>query len=91
MTPSLNQRPALKRGCRLSTTGPEPMLLIPEGVLRLHGPGKAILELCDGGRTLSAVIEDLKVAFPNADASKIELDVLAFLNGLAAKGAIEFL
>jgi pyrroloquinoline quinone biosynthesis protein D len=91
MTPSLQQRPALKRGCRLSTTGPEPMLLIPEGVLRLQGPGRSILELCDGERTLATVVGDLKNLFPSADPAKIESDVLAFLNGLADKGAVEFL
>ncbi len=91
MSPSLNQRPALKRGCRLSTSGPEPLLLIPEGVLRLQGPGKSILELCDGQRSLSGVVEDLKITFPSADSAKMETDVLAFLKALAAKGAIEFL
>jgi pyrroloquinoline quinone biosynthesis protein D len=91
MSLSLNQRPALKRGCRLSTTASEPTLLIPEGVLRLQGPGRAILELCDGNRTLAAVIQDLKTSFPSADPSQIEADVCAFLNGLVAKGAVEFL
>lgn len=91
MSLSLDQRPVLKRGCRLSPTGPEPMLLIPEGVLRLQGPGRTILELCDGERTLAAVIRDLKASFPSADLSKIETDVCAFLSGLAAKGAVEFL
>jgi coenzyme PQQ biosynthesis protein PqqD len=91
MNPSLNQRPALKRGCRLSTTGPEPILLIPEGVLRLQGPGKNILELCDGDRAVSEIIEQLKSSFPSADPVKMESDILSFLNALAAKGAVEFL
>lgn len=67
------------------------MLLIPEGVLRLQGPGKSILELCDGQRTLAAVVEELKKLFPSADPVKIETDVHSFLSALAAKGAVEFL
>jgi coenzyme PQQ biosynthesis protein PqqD len=91
MSPSLNQRPALKRGCRLSATGPEPLLLIPEGVLRLQGPGKSIIELCDGQRSVSGVLEQLRIDFPLADPVKMEADVLSFLNALAGKGAVEFL
>ncbi|MCU1292806.1 MAG: hypothetical protein JWP08_1656 [Bryobacterales bacterium] len=88
---SLTQRPALKRGCRLSTAAPEPLLLIPEGALRLQGPGKHILELCDGERSLAAIVEQLQIAFPSADPAKMQDDVASFLNALAAKGAVEFL
>lgn len=91
MTPTPTQRPALKRGCRLSTTGPEPLLLIPEGVLRLQGPGKQILELCDGERSLAGVVEQLKTVFPTADPGTMEKEVASFLSALATKGAIEFL
>lgn len=67
------------------------MLLIPEGVLRLQGPGKSILELCDGQRTLSDVVAQLQNDFPSADRVRMEADVHSFLNALAAKGAVEFL
>ena len=91
-TPSLIQRPALKPGCRLSTaSGPEPVLLIPEGALRLHGPGRRILELCDGQRTLADVIGQLQAEYPSAEPSKISGEVGTFLKALAEKGAIEFL
>jgi pyrroloquinoline quinone biosynthesis protein D len=90
--PSLTQSPALKPGCRLSSaSGPEPLLLIPEGALRLQGPGRRILELCDGQRTLADVIGQLQAEYPSAEASKISGEVAAFLEALAAKGAIEFL
>jgi len=82
--------PALKRGCRLST-GAESLLLIPEGALRLHGPGKRILELCDGKRNLGEVIRQLQGEYPLAEESKISVEVVTFLRGLQEKGAIEFL
>jgi pyrroloquinoline quinone biosynthesis protein D len=91
MSLSPTQRPALKRGCRLSTTGTEPLLLIPEGVLRLQGPGKHILELCDGKRSLAGIVEQLQATFPSADPDKMQIDVATFLTALAAKGAVEFL
>lgn len=89
---SLTQCPALKPGCRLSAvSGPEPLLLIPEGALRLHGPGRRILELCDGQRTLADVIGQLQAEYPSAEPSKISNEVGTFLKALAEKGAIEFL
>ena len=90
MEPAFTGIPALKRGCRLSTTT-EPVLLIPEGALRLEGPGKRILELCDGKRNVGDVIHQLQVEYPAADASRISAEVMAFLKGLQDKGAIEFL
>src|SRR3979409_904033 len=45
--------PRLAPGCRLSIgADAEAMLLIPEGALRLIGPGRHIVELCDGERTM---------------------------------------
>jgi pyrroloquinoline quinone biosynthesis protein D len=89
---SLTQCPVLKPGCRLSAaSGSEPLLLIPEGALRLQGPGRRILELCDGQRTLADVIGQLQAEYPAAEPSKISGEVSTFLQGLAEKGAIEFL
>lgn len=88
----LDRRPALKRGCRLSPqTAAEQVLLIPEGALRLQGPGRRILELCDGNRTLSDIIEQLQLQFPEAEPSKISADVVQYLERLRDRGAVEFL
>lgn len=67
------------------------LLLIPEGALRLQGPGRRILELCDGKRNLGDVIRQLQVEYPLAEESKISGEVVTFLRGLQDKGAIEFL
>jgi pyrroloquinoline quinone biosynthesis protein D len=82
--------PRLSRGCRMSAVeGQEDMLLIPEGALRLKGPGRFILELCDGERTLRQIVEELTQRFDDADASVIETEVVAFLARLRDRGAIE--
>ena len=65
--------------------------MIPEGALRLHGPGRRILELCDGNRSLAAVIEQLQIDFPRAEAARISEEVLKYLAALLEKGAVEFL
>ncbi|MBV8630764.1 MAG: pyrroloquinoline quinone biosynthesis peptide chaperone PqqD [Silvibacterium sp.] len=90
--PSMTNRPALRPGCRLSpASNPESLLLIPEGALRLQGPGRQILELCDGRRTLAEIVEELYRLFPSADASLIAGEAVSFLERLHAKGTVEFL
>jgi len=82
--------PRLSRGCRMSAVeGQEDMLLIPEGALRLKGPGRFIVELCDGERTLRQIVEELTQRFDDADAYVIEAEVVAFLARLRDRGAIE--
>jgi pyrroloquinoline quinone biosynthesis protein D len=90
--PELTERPSLKPGCRLSpASNSEPLLLIPEGALRLQGPGRRILELCDGTRDLAGVIDQLQREFPSAEATRISVEVVTYLTALQQKGAIEFL
>jgi pyrroloquinoline quinone biosynthesis protein D len=89
--PASTSRPALKRGCRLSPAShPESLLFIPEGALRLHGPGRRILELCDGQRTMDDLIKQLQSEFPEPEAERISGEVISFLKRLQETGAIEF-
>jgi coenzyme PQQ biosynthesis protein PqqD len=82
--------PRLAPGCRLNTAGsPEDLLLIPEGALRLKGPGRAIVELCDGQRSLRQVVEELHRRFPSEDAARIETEVVTFLARLHDRGVLE--
>lgn len=91
MQPVMTEIPKLRRGCRLSpASAPESLLLIPEGALRLQGPGRRIIELCDGERSLGGVIRQLQTEFPSAESSKVSQEVTTFLQGLREKGAIEF-
>jgi pyrroloquinoline quinone biosynthesis protein D len=90
--PALTERPVLKPGCRLSApSSAESLLLIPEGALRLQGPGRRILELCDGQHDLAGIIEQLQREFPSAETTRISDEVVKYLSALQEKGAIEFL
>ena len=85
-------RPALKAGCRLSPSqSAENLLLIPEGVLRLQGVGRHILELCNGERSLNAVIDALVERYSVVGKERIVKEVETFLDGLRDRGAVEFL
>ena len=83
-------RPRLAPGCRLSAPGQaEDMLLIPEGALNLKGPARAIVELCDGVRTLGEIVSDLQRGYPPEAAARIETEAVAFLTRLRDRRVIE--
>ncbi len=83
-------QPKLRPGCRLSDSPQQgDVLLIPEGILRLVGPGKKILEYCDGQRTVTEIVHGLQQAFPSVDPSRIESEVNTFLERLHQKGVLE--
>src|ERR1700685_4418027 len=85
---SAASRPALRAGCRLSpASNPESLLLIPEGALKLHGPSRKILELCDGQRTIDEIVAELGQTFPSADRERMAAEVTGFLQRLQEKGA----
>jgi coenzyme PQQ biosynthesis protein PqqD len=80
----------LAPGCRLSAAGgSEDLLLIPEGALRLKGPARTIVELCDGERTLPEIVEELKRRYPSEDAVRIETEAVALLSRLRDRGVLE--
>jgi pyrroloquinoline quinone biosynthesis protein D len=82
--------PRLARGCRLSKAeGQENMLLIPEGALKLQGPSRAIVALCDGVRSVGEIIAELQQRFPTENAERIATEVIAFLTRLRDKRVIE--
>jgi pyrroloquinoline quinone biosynthesis protein D len=82
--------PRLAPGCRLNAAGsPEDLLLIPEGALRLKGPGRSIVELCDGQRTVREIVRELHGRFPSEDAGRIEAEVFAFLTRLRDRSVVE--
>jgi pyrroloquinoline quinone biosynthesis protein D len=87
----LQSRPRLRAGCRFSeAVGQENVLLIPEGVLKLAGPGRKILELCDGKATLAQIILTMQSVYPGAAREPIERDTTAYLERLRERGALEF-
>jgi pyrroloquinoline quinone biosynthesis protein D len=81
----------LAPGCRLGDgEGQEDLLLIPEGALRLKGPARAIVELCDGQRTLGGIVEELVRRYPAADTVRIEAETASLVAGLRDRGVIEY-
>ncbi len=89
--PAPDRKPMLRPGCRLSDSPGQPdMLLIPEGALRLAGPGLKIVERCDGQRSVADIVRELQALYPAAPPAQIEEEVGAFLERLRAKSVLEF-
>ena len=65
------------------------VLLYPEGLVALNPTGAAILELCDGARSVAEIAALLERRY-HAKATEIGPEVAAFLDGLAAKGLVTF-
>ena len=80
----------LAPGCRLSEAGAaEDILLIPEGALRLQGPARAIVELCNGESAVRDIVQELKQRFGAEHAARIETETFALLTRLRDRGALE--
>jgi len=89
--PSLESKPRLAPGCRLSDApNQEATLLMPEGALKLRGPGLQILRNCDGQHTLAEIVAALQSQFRKADPKKVESDTAEFLEQLNARRAIDW-
>ncbi len=84
-------RPQLRAGCRFSEApGQENVLLIPEGLIKPVGPGRRILELCDGQHTFAQILQALQSVYPGAPSGKIEQDTASYLERLRERGAVQF-
>ena len=89
--PESNCVPHLAPGCRLNAAGsPEDLLLIPEGALRLKGPARTIVELCNGERTLSEIVVELQRHYPSTEPARIETEAVALLSRLRDRGALKY-
>jgi pyrroloquinoline quinone biosynthesis protein D len=61
------------------------VLLTPETVTLLNGTGAAILELCDGERTVAEILAELQSRYDHVADDQVRL----FLSGLLAKRCVE--
>jgi len=85
-----SSRPCLAAGCRW-TSGVDPKTLVfPEGALRLRETAYAILDGCDGQRTVDEIIEQLRITYSAADPVTIKHDVIKFLGELYQKRLVDF-
>jgi pyrroloquinoline quinone biosynthesis protein D len=81
-------RPAIAHGMRLQWEPAQEahVLLYPEGMVKLNGSAGAILERCDGVRTVAELIADLERAF---GATNLSDDVTAFVELALGRGWLE--
>ena len=82
--------PKLAAGCRWGGTTDAPVVLFPEGAIRVEGTGRVILELCTGQFSLREIVAKLEQQFILAPQGKIRGDVIGFLEKLHAKRIIDY-
>jgi coenzyme PQQ biosynthesis protein PqqD len=82
--------PRLAAGCRWGGTVEAPVVLFPEGAIRVEGTGRIILELCDGHFSLTEIVQKLETQFFLAPKGKIRAEVQTFLEQLHAKRIIDY-
>jgi pyrroloquinoline quinone biosynthesis protein D len=80
-------RPRLVTGARLryDDVREEHVLLIPEGVVRLNPTAAAVLELCDGERSLDDIAGALSARYQGAD---VRDDVRELVDAMAQRGLV---
>jgi pyrroloquinoline quinone biosynthesis protein D len=83
-------QPRFAAGCRWGGSDTERMVLYPEGMIKLEGPGRRILEACDGERTFLDIVEELQSNFSASDPARIREDVGNFLESLQQKRIIDY-
>lgn len=87
----ISSQPRLAVGCRWAEpNGAERMLLFPEGAIRLQGPGRAILEHCDGRHTVQQIVEEMQKTYTTAEPGRIQQEVTTFLEQLHKKRIVDF-
>ncbi|GAC1577230.1 MAG: hypothetical protein NVS3B7_10470 [Candidatus Elarobacter sp.] len=78
--------PKMSRGVRLRRDPDgSPILLIPEGLLRLNPTAAAALELVDGRHSVGEIVESLCTQF-DVDRDDVARDVVALIDRLALRG-----
>jgi coenzyme PQQ biosynthesis protein PqqD len=82
--------PKFAAGCRWGGTTEAPVVLFPEGAIRVEGTGRIILELCDGHFSLAEIVQKLEAQFMLAPKGKIRAEVQVFLEQLHAKRIIDY-
>lgn len=82
-------RPRFVRGVRLrwDPVRQQHMLLFPEGALALNATAGAVLELCDGQRTIDAIAAELEKRYPDAN---VKPDVHHLLSRIAERGLLVY-
>jgi coenzyme PQQ biosynthesis protein PqqD len=88
ITAEARPRLASKARLRLDKKTGQQMLLYPEKGLLLNPTGARILALCDGERSVSAIIDQLIGEHEGADPATISAEVMTFLGRLFDAGLV---
>ena len=83
-------KPRLAPGCPWATHEGRPVLLFPEGMIRPKGTAQAIMELCDGRRTIQEIASALSQRYRAGDPARIADDVYSLLSSLQQKRIVNF-
>jgi pyrroloquinoline quinone biosynthesis protein D len=83
-------RPRLAPGVRFGQNNNQQVLMMPERALRLNGPSLEIVQRCDGNHTVQQIIAELQQIYSKADSTKVETDILGYLQLLQDQRALDF-
>jgi pyrroloquinoline quinone biosynthesis protein D len=80
-------RPRLVTGARLryDDVREEHLLLVPEGAVRLNPTAAAVLELCDGERSIDEIVSTLSARYEGSDLGD---DVHGLVDALTQRGLV---
>jgi len=80
-------RPRLVTGARLQydEVREEPVLLVPDGALRLIATAAPLLELCDGERSVDEIVGALSARYEGSD---LRDDVQGLVDGMTQRGLV---
>jgi pyrroloquinoline quinone biosynthesis protein D len=87
----MSERPKLVRRARLrfDPVRGRHLLLWPERGLLLNDSASAIVRLCDGSRSIDAIVDALVGAAAGSDRAIIDADVRSFVESLGNRGLLE--
>ena len=82
-------RLASKARLRFDRKTDRTMVLFPEKGIELSASAAEILRLCDGARTVDAIVDSLAEKYAATDRVRVEHEVLEFLNAMADRCLVE--
>lgn len=87
---SRDSRPRLAPKARLQNDrhSGQHMLIYPERGMQLDETAAAIVQRCDGSRSIAAIAAELAAEFADTDVGQIESDALEFLQALADRALL---
>jgi pyrroloquinoline quinone biosynthesis protein D len=91
MKPELSASPRLLPGVRMNENSQqEPILLMPERVLKLNPSSVEIVSRCNGKNTVQQIAGELHQLYAAAEPERITRDLLNYLEILHEARAIDF-